>query len=130
MSRSDCRANYCPNCNGGTSFSYCSDVTAAAESICPAIACPASCSLMTTKDACDARPDCHAVYVDNGACDCSTAGCCAHFSRCADGPAVCAPPPAFSCTTSKPYCESPAYYVSYSGGCYEGCATAAACGIK
>jgi hypothetical protein len=43
---------------------------------------------------------------------------------------VCAPPPAFSCTTSKPYCESPAYYVSYSGGCYEGCATAAACGIK
>jgi hypothetical protein len=130
MSRSDCRANYCPNCNGGTSFSYCSDVTATAASICPAIACPASCSLMTTKDACDARPDCHAVYVDNGACDCSTAGCCAHFSRCADGPAVCAPPPAFSCTTSKPYCESPAYYVSYSGGCYEGCATAAACGIK
>lgn len=129
-SRSDCRANYCPSCNGGSFFSGCADATTSAT-VCPAIACPASCSVMTTKDACDARPDCHSVYVDSGACDCSTAGCCAHFSRCADGAAVCTPPPSFSCTnTTKPYCESPAYYVSYSGGCYEGCATAAACGIK
>ena len=126
-SRSDCRANYCPNCSGGSYFSGCASATTSAN-ICPAIACPASCSLMTTKESCDARPDCHSVYVDSGACDCSTAGCCAHFSRCADGPAVCTPPPSLSCTTTKPYCEAPAYYVSYSGGCYEGCATAAACG--
>ena len=129
-SRSDCRANYCPNCNGGSSFSYCSDAGAAAANICPAIACPSSCSLMTTKETCDARPDCHAVYVDNGACDCTTAGCCARFERCADGPAVCAPPPSLSCRVATPYCEAPAYYVSYSGDCYEGCATAAACAIR
>src|SRR4051794_32044419 len=105
-SRSDCRANHCPNCNGGSSFSGCTDATTSVN-ICPAIACPASCSVMTTKEMCDARPDCHSVYVDNGACDCSTAGCCSRFLRCADGAAVCTPPPAFSCTnTTKPYCEA------------------------
>jgi hypothetical protein len=30
----------------------------------------------------------------------------------------------------KPYCEGPAYVVSYTGSCYEGCVPAAACGVN
>jgi hypothetical protein len=127
--RSDCRANRCANCNGGSSFSACVPVTTSAI-ICPAIACPAACSIMTTQESCDARPDCHSVFVDFGTCDCAAAGCCAHFSRCADGKAVCTPPPALTCTIATPSCEAPAYVVSYTAGCYEGCVPAAACAVN
>ena len=127
--RSDCRANRCPNCNGGSSFSACVPATTSAI-ICPAIACPAPCSIATSQESCDARPDCHSVFVDPGTCGCAAVGCCAHFSRCADGKPVCTPPAAFSCTIAKPYCEAPAYVVSYAGGCYEGCVPAAACGVN
>jgi hypothetical protein len=127
--RTDCRANYCPGCNGASFFSGCSLPTDQART-CPAIACPAACSTMTTQESCDARSDCHSVFVDPGTCRCAIVGCCAHFSRCADGKAVCAPPPAATCTIAQPFCEAPAYVVSYAGGCYEGCVPAAACGVN
>lgn len=127
--RTDCRANRCPTCDGGSTFSGCVPATTSAI-LCPAIACPAACSLMTTRDSCDARPDCHSVFVDPGTCRCATIGCCAQFSRCADGKAVCVPPPALTCTIATPFCEAPAYVVSYTAGCYEGCVPAAACGVN
>ena len=55
-----------------------------------------------------------------GACACAALGCCARFSRCADGTAVCTAPRDHLRRASKPYCEGP-YVVSYSGSCYEGC---------
>ena len=126
--RFDCRANYCPGCNGASFFTGCSQPTDHAL-VCPAIACPAPCSIATTQELCDARPDCHSVFVDPGTCGCASVGCCARFSQCADGKAVCAPP-SITCKVVKPYCEGPAYVVSYTGSCYEGCVPAAACGVN
>jgi hypothetical protein len=127
--RPDCRANTCPGCNGASFFTGCSLPTGQ-PGACPAIACPAPCSIATTQASCDVRPDCHSVFVDLGTCGCASVGCCAHFSRCADGKAVCTPPPTFSCTIAKPYCEAPAYVLSYAAGCYEGCVPSAACGVN
>jgi len=126
--RTDCRANTCPDCNGGSYFTNCSAPNSQSQ-ICPAILCPLPCAQETTKDACDARPDCHSVYVDPQTCGCAAVGCCAHFSRCADGgTATCSPPPALACTTPTPHCEGP-YVVSYSGACYEGCVVSSDCGL-
>lgn len=126
--RSDCRANRCPTCDGSSSFFTCVPATTSAI-ICPAIACPAACSITTTQESCDARPDCHSVFVDPGTCGCAAVGCCARFSRCADGKAVCTPPQV-TCKIATPYCEGPAYVLSYTSNCYEGCVPAAACGVN
>jgi hypothetical protein len=84
-----------------------------------------SCAAVTTLDACDARSDCHAVFRDEGVCDCAPSGCCTQFLRCADGDrAVCAA--TVLCRVATPYCEPP-YVVSYAGSCYEGCARASEC---
>jgi hypothetical protein len=99
---------------------------------CLGVACPAdggdgACSSLTTLAACDARSDCHAVFDDPGTCGCASAGCCAHFSKCADGgKAVCTMPSTFGCTIHVPFCESP-YVVGYTAACYEGCVRASAC---
>jgi hypothetical protein len=123
-----CRANTCPDCNGGTYFTNCTFAGDQSHT-CPAILCPLPCAQETTKDACDARPDCHSVYFDPQTCGCAALGCCAHFSRCADGgTAVCSPPPTL-CTALAPHCEGD-YVVSYSGGCYEGCVASTACPIR
>jgi len=126
--RSDCRANYCPNCNGGSAYTGCVDASTPGT-VCPAIACPLPCDQATTLDACDARPDCHPVFVDNRTCGCASLGCCAKFSRCAAGAtALCKAPP-IACDALTPYCEGP-YVVSYTNACYEGCVRSSDCALN
>jgi hypothetical protein len=127
-SRSDCTAEYCPNCSGGQTFAGCA-APGGAGIACPAYACPAPapCASVTTLAACDARTDCHSVFVDPGTCRCGAVGCCAHFSRCADGgKASCKGTPL--CQIATPYCEAPAFVVSYTANCYEGCVRSSECG--
>ncbi|HMF42727.1 MAG TPA: hypothetical protein VKQ32_18780 [Polyangia bacterium] len=126
QARADCVVRTCPDCNGGSYFSACTTPNAGYN--CPAISCPApSCSQVTTQAACDARADCHSVFIDPGTCGCASSGCCAHFSRCADGgKAICKAPSGFACAIAQPYCESP-YVVSYANSCYEGCVAQTEC---
>ena len=118
--RSDCHGLYCPECNGGVQYLGCGDTgtTVACDGVCPAFK---PCAAVTTSAECDARTDCHSVFVDPGTCDCAVAGCCAKFSRCLDGgKAVCKRTPLCQMAT-PPYCEAPTYVASYSLECYEGC---------
>jgi hypothetical protein len=115
--RPDCRTDYCPGCQT-KSFVKCAAPTDPPPT-CPAIACPLPCGQVTTLDQCEARNDCHSVFVDPGTCGCAAVGCCAHFSRCADGnTARCTGIPA--CDAAIPFCEGP-YVVAYTATCYEGC---------
>jgi hypothetical protein len=126
--RSDCKAYYCQtSCTGGPTFVACSTPDMPPPIACPAVTCPSSpCSQVTTLAACEARLDCHSVFVDPGTCNCATVGCCAHFSFCATGDqAQCHG--AIACAIAQPYCESPAYQVSYANNCYEGCVQAKDC---
>jgi len=105
------------------------ELGAAPGTVCPAIACPLPCDQATTLDACDARPDCHPVFVDNRTCGCAALGCCAKFSRCAAGAtALCKAPP-IACDALTPYCEGP-YVVSYTNACYEGCVRSSDCALN
>jgi len=84
-----------------------------------------SCGRVTTQTECDGRSDCHAVFVDPGTCGCAAAGCCARFSRCADGGrANCSGPAA--CRIPTPFCEAP-YVLSYTSNCFEGCVRESDC---
>jgi hypothetical protein len=129
--RSDCRVAGCPACDGGTSFicQATTDPPIECPAACPA---PSSCSTVTTEAACNARTDCHSVYVDPGnTCGCEFDGCCTHFSRCTDGAkASCTGTP--SCQIVTPYCgapgPAPAYVVSYTASCFEGCVRPSECG--
>jgi hypothetical protein len=126
QARTDCQVFSCPDCNGGTHFASCG-VAGATDFNCPAITCPLPCGQVTTQAACDTRTDCHSVFVDPGTCGCAAAGCCAHFSRCADGgQATCKAPSGLACQIATPYCESP-YVVSYTNNCYEGCVASTEC---
>lgn len=110
---------FCPGCTPGTGQCYAGG--------CPGVAC-GSCTLATTQTECDARAECHSVFVDPGTCGCMAIGCCAQFSRCADGAtAQCTPPSAQMCDAPEPFCESPAFVVSYAGYCYEGCVRSEDC---
>jgi hypothetical protein len=126
--RTDCRADACPGCNGSQAFVRClgaNDPIAA----CILLPCPAPCAAATTKETCEARPDCHSVFVDDRACACAGLGCCARFSRCADGAsAVCKAPP-ITCDAVAPHCEGP-YVVAYSDSCYEGCVQSSDCAVN
>jgi hypothetical protein len=127
--RTDCRADSCPNCTGGSSFFRCAAADDPLSVGCIAIPCPAPCAVATTKEACEARSDCHAVFVDDRACACAGLGCCARFSRCADGAsAVCKAPP-ITCDAVAPHCEGP-YVVAYSDSCYEGCVQSSDCAVN
>jgi hypothetical protein len=87
----------------------------------PGIDAPPACAQATTLEACALRPDCHAVYVDPGTCDCAALGCCTRFDHCAAGAsAYCNG--SVDCEMKTPNCEGP-YVVSYSAAtnCYEGC---------
>ncbi len=124
--RGDCAPGYCPNCGGGQRFVGCAAPGTAFN--CP-LACPApaACSTVITEAACNARTDCHSVFVDPGTCDCTGSGCCAHFSRCADGAkASCTGTPL--CQIVTPYCDPDAFVVSYTASCYEGCVRPTECG--
>ena len=125
-STSGCTPEYCPNCNGGQTFQGCAAPGG------PGIACGVecvgtACSTVTTESACNARTDCHSVFVDPGTCGCAGVGCCAHFARCADGgTASCKGTPA--CQIVSPYCDAPAFVVSYTASCCEGCVRPTECG--
>jgi hypothetical protein len=117
VARTDCRADYCPGCQAKT-FVQCARPSDGLPA-CPAIKCLLPCAMVTTLVACEARGDCHSVFVDPGTCGCAVSGCCAKFSRCADGDTgMCTGTPA--CTAATPFCESP-YVVAYTATCYEGC---------
>lgn len=83
--------------------------------------CGTPCADAKTLTDCEARSDCHSVFNDPGTCGCGSVGCCAHFSRCAEGGTATCKDPGLSCTIATPFCEKPAYVLSYSNGCYEGC---------
>jgi hypothetical protein len=128
--RTDCQVNTCLGCAGPV-FTHCAQ-PGDPSLPCPAYACPAPppCSQVTTLDACEARSDCHSVFVDPGICDCIAVGCCAHFSACADGDrARCAAPATLACKAPTPFCESPAYVVAYTNVCYEGCVQSKDCAL-
>jgi hypothetical protein len=113
---------WCPGCTPGTGM--CS------PGGCPGVACPpvdagsvdasGPCSSATTASACDARTDCHSVFVDPHDCRCAALGCCARFSTCAEGARAICKNVVFTCTIPQPYCEGP-YVLAYANGCYEGC---------
>ena len=127
--RTDCRVDSCPGCNGGSSFVGCAAANDPDLQRLSAIPCPAPCAVATTKETCEARPDCHSVFVDDRDCACAALGCCARFSRCADGAsAVCKAPPIL-CDLVTPHCEGP-YVVAYSGSCYEGCVQSSDCAVN
>lgn len=86
-----------------------------------------ACSAVTTLEACDARSDCHSVFTDPHNCACLALGCCARFSRCADGDCARCAETQTVCDALTPYCESP-YTVSYTQTCYEGCVRTTECG--
>jgi hypothetical protein len=118
VARSDCRADYCPNCQQGKTFARCT-APDSPTFVCPPGACPPSCAQATTLDQCEARTDCHSVFVDPGTCGCAAVGCCAHFSRCADGDkARCSGMPL--CKAATPFCEG-TFVVAYTDTCFEGC---------
>ncbi|HWP07853.1 MAG TPA: Hint domain-containing protein, partial [Polyangiaceae bacterium] len=79
------------------------------------------CSEVTVLADCEARTDCHSVYQDPGTCGCASVGCCAKFSRCVDGDKADCEGKGLSCEALTPLCDDPAFVVSYSGSCYEGC---------
>jgi hypothetical protein len=127
--RADCRVDTCPSCNGGSGFVRCAEQNDPLP-LCPAIACPQpTCTQLTGKDACEARPDCHSVYVDGRDCACAALGCCARWSRCADGATALCKSPGVLCDVVTPYCEGP-YVVSYTSGCYEGCVLSSDCAVN
>jgi hypothetical protein len=88
-------------------------------------AAPGSCGLVTTREECDGRNDCHSVFVDSLVCGCSAIGCCAHFSLCAaGGRANCTGFPI--CQPAPPFCGAP-YVVSHTSYCWEGCVLESEC---
>ena len=121
--RSDCQAQRCPGCNGQLMFETCAPA-GTAPPLCARISCPVTipCASVSTLDECEVRTDCHSVFVDPGTCGCAAVGCCAHFSRCADGDLVPCKASAPGCASPPPFCETPVYVVSYANnGCPDGC---------
>jgi hypothetical protein len=130
QSRNDCHVGYCSIC--GQTFAGCVGPNEAVA--CPTYACPVlptPCADVTDKATCDGRPDCHSVFVDPGTCDCAVAGCCTHFAGCADGgQAACRAPSVAGgmiCDRLPPVCSAPAYVISYTADCYEGCVPPTEC---
>jgi len=94
-----------------------------------------TCGSATTLAACDARTDCHPVFEDRQNCPCAAIGCCAMFSRCAEGEsATCTGAAECSAVVDRPHCEGP-YVVGFVaidgngrfGNGYEGCVRASDC---
>ena len=109
---------WCAGCAGDTG--HC-------DVVCPAVAC-ADCASLTTLEACEASTNCHSVFVDPGTCGCAAIGCCAKFSSCANGDkALCTEPAPIACDRVTPHCEGPAYVISYTPSCYEGCVQSKDC---
>jgi hypothetical protein len=122
----DCTPRYCPNCPGGQTYESCvgvGDLVPACPLACPV---PAPCASVTIPAECDSRTDCHSVFVSNANADCVVNGGCTFFTHCAEGgKASCTGTPA--CQIRAPFCEAPAYVVSYTADCFEGCVRASEC---
>jgi hypothetical protein len=132
--RSDCHPGYCGNCGGAQISAGCVGPNDAVT--CPLYACPivpTACANVADEATCDARADCHSVFVDHGVCDCAVAGCCTAFGFCGDGgKAACNGPTgtgAELCMAQPPGCEGPAFVLSYTASCYEGCVRPTECGL-
>ncbi|HEY3499839.1 MAG TPA: hypothetical protein VGK73_34345 [Polyangiaceae bacterium] len=102
---------WCPGCTPGSG-------TCATG--CPGAAC-GPCDMVESLEECEGRTDCHSVFVDSLLCDCVEPGCCASFAFCADDNLVDCTGANATCGAANPYCSSPAYVVSYSDFCSEGC---------
>jgi hypothetical protein len=131
--RSDCHPGYCGNCSGAQTFAGCVGPNEAVA--CPAYSCPVvptPCANVTDEPTCDAKPDCHSVFGKCTNCPCPTTGCPEIFSSCADGgKAACNKPTITSgvvCDRLPPSCQAPAFVVSYTTDCYEGCVPPSECG--
>jgi hypothetical protein len=85
-----------------------------------------SCAQVTTLADCDARTDCHSVFFDPGTCNCAPAGCCEHFSKCADGKQAKCTSTGLACAIATPLCDG-MYVLSYTASCYEGCVRSSEC---
>ena len=85
-----------------------------------------NCGLAGTQAECDARPDCHPVFMDPGTCGCGAPGCCAHFSVCGNGAQGQCNPVPLACAIVTPYCQTP-YVIAYRNNCYEGCVLQSDC---
>jgi hypothetical protein len=104
------------------------DASAHGDAATGADAAGGTCAQETSVEACDARTDCHSVFVDPRTCGCAALGCCAHFERCAEGKiAKCTAPGGLGCEIAEPYCEGP-YVIAYTDICYEGCVRQTECG--
>jgi len=88
-------------------------------------AAPIPCASLSAEADCETRNDCHSVYVDYENCGCEGLGCCAKFSKCAEGSQADCRGPA-TCKMAEPRCSGP-YVVAYLGTCYEGCVRASDC---
>jgi len=122
-----CRTDYCSIC-GMRQFAGCA-FNGDPPPLCqqpPCIALP--CSTVTTADACEQRPDCHAVFTDDyELCDCVASPCnCILFASCAEGTKARCTPPAGICKRVAPYC-GPGYALAYTDSCFEGCVLAKSC---
>jgi hypothetical protein len=121
--KNGCTPLYCPTCSGGQVYLGCNgpgDVAGCGSG------CVTSCTDLTEQGQCDARSDCHSVFVEQPMCDCTTAGCCATFSRCDDGGKASCKGPA-GCFIAGPYCDGKAFVLSYTASCYEGCVRPTEC---
>jgi len=114
-----CTGSVCPPADAGCEGGGCSRDAGTSDAF------SGSCSQVTTEAECDGRGDCHSVFVDPGTCGCAAAGCCAHFSRCADGGRANCSGPA-TCLAPQPFCEAP-YVLSYVSNCFEGCVRQSEC---
>lgn len=103
---------WCPGCTAGEGFCSLGG--------CPGFACD-QCSSAATLEDCDARSDCHPVFEDPGTCGCAQVGCCARYASCAQGATANCDASALGCLAPEPFCESPAFVLSYTASCYEGC---------
>src|SRR4029453_14231666 len=79
--------DWCADCSGGH---FCSNG-------CPLYLRPPIDCASQPPEACDARTDCHSVFIDRQDCQCNGLGCCAQFLRCADGGVAKCSPGAIAC---------------------------------
>lgn len=108
---------WCPGCTPGEGI--CS------VGGCPGVAC-AECEYIETLEECEITYGCHAVFEDPNTCGCAAIGCCARFKSCAIGSQADCEGPA-NCEALTPFCDDPAYVVSYANGCFEGCVRPETC---